>query len=368
MRPTIHADDAPSAASLPVSNERRDAVSAPWDSQRIARVGLIVAVAGLSAFMLWRFVPALVWAAVLAIATWPLREALARRGMGKTAIASLLTLILAIVLVLPLIRIGIEAADQSGALVQWLHDVHQNGLGTPRWLSHLPYIGGEAAAWWQANLARPGAVGVLFGHAETSGVLNLTRTLGIEVANRLTILVFTLLGLFFLYRDGAIVGKESQAITEKLFGPSGNRLGKNVIAAVRATVNGLVLVGLLEGVLLGAAYAVAGLSHAALLGLATGVLATIPFGAAVVYIICGLVLLGSSQTTAAIALVVFGLLVGTAADHFVRPLLIGGATRLPFFWVLLGILGGLETFGLIGLFLGPAIMSILIAMWREGAA
>ena len=53
------------------------------------------------------------------------------------------------------------------------------------------------------------------------------------------------------------------------------------------------------------------------------------------------------------------------ADHFVRPVIIGGATRLPFFWVLLGILGGVETFGVIGLFVGPVVMSVLIQLWRD---
>ena len=56
------------------------------------------------------------------------------------------------------------------------------------------------------------------------------------------------------------------------------------------------------------------------------------------------------------------------ADHFVRPVLIGGSTRLPFVWVLLGILGGVETFGLLGLLLGPALLAVLIALWRELAA
>ena len=69
----------------------------------------------------------------------------------------------------------------------------------------------------------------------------------------------------------------------------------------------------------------------------------------------------------AIALVVFGSVVAFAADHFARPALIGNSTRLPFLWVLLGILGGLESFGLIGLFLGPAIISVLVAIWREAA-
>jgi predicted PurR-regulated permease PerM len=54
-----------------------------------------------------------------------------------------------------------------------------------------------------------------------------------------------------------------------------------------------------------------------------------------------------------------------ATDHFVRPVLIGGATKLPFLWVLLGILGGLEVWGLLGLFLGPAIMAALMLLWRD---
>ena len=53
------------------------------------------------------------------------------------------------------------------------------------------------------------------------------------------------------------------------------------------------------------------------------------------------------------------------ADHAIRPILIGGAAKLPFLWVLLGIFGGLETFGLVGLFLGPAIMAALVSLWRE---
>lgn len=342
-------------------------MSTSWDSQRIARTALIIAVVLASVWMLWRFLPALAWAGVLAIATWPLRDGLARRGMGKTAVASLLTLVLAVVLVLPLIRLGIKTADDSGTLVQLMRDIRQNGLGTPDWLSHLPYIGNTAAAWWRANLAEPGAAGALFGRVETSGIFALTRTLGIEVASRLTILLFTLLALFFLYRDGPSVIKQAQAIADRLFGPPGWQLGENAVVAVRGTVNGLVLVGLLEGVLLGIAYAVSGLSHAALLGLATAVLATIPFGAPLVFVVCALVLLVQSQTMAAVALIVFGSLVVLVADHAVRPMLIGSSTRLPFLWVLLGIFGGLESFGLVGLFLGPAIMSVLLAMWREGA-
>ena len=180
--------------------------------------------------MLWRFLPALAWASVLAIATWPLRERLARRGMERTVIATLLTFVLAIVLVLPLIGLGIEATREGCKMVEWLNDIRQNGLGTPDWLSHLPYIGNAAVPWWQANLAEPGA-----GRAEPAGIFAFTRALGralgIEVVSHLTILVFTLLTLFFLYRDGPSVVREAHAITDRLFGPADWHLGLNGAAA-----------------------------------------------------------------------------------------------------------------------------------------
>jgi predicted PurR-regulated permease PerM len=338
-----------------------------WDLQRIARTALMIAVAAAAVWILWRFLPALAWACVLAIATWPLRNALGRRGMGRTNAALLLTLVLAVVLVMPLIGVGIEGARDGGAIMAWIRDVRQNGLGTPDWLSHIPLVGSSLVSWWQTNLAEPGAARELFGRAETAGIFQLTRTLGAEVLSRLTILVFTLLALFFLYRDGPSLMEEAHVIADRLFGPPGGHLGQNAVAAVRATVNGLVFVGLGEGALLGVAYWAVGMHHVILLTLATGVLAAVPFGAPVIFVGAALFLLAESQTTAAVVILVVGFLVVFVADHFIRPILIGSSTRLPFLWVLLGIFGGLETFGLIGVFLGPAIMSVLIAIWREGA-
>ena len=91
----------------------------------------------------------------------------------------------------------------------------------------------------------------------------------------------------------------------------------------------------------------------------------IPFGAPLVFGVAALILLAQGSAVAGIALFLFGVVVVFIADHFVRPVLIGGSTRLPFIWVLLGILGGVETWGLLGLFLGPAIMAALMLLWRE---
>jgi predicted PurR-regulated permease PerM len=83
------------------------------------------------------------------------------------------------------------------------------------------------------------------------------------------------------------------------------------------------------------------------------------------FALAALLLLVQGAVGWAIAIIVAGLIVVGIADHFVRPALIGGATRLPFFWVLLGILGGVGTLGLLGLFVGPAVMAALLLLWRE---
>jgi predicted PurR-regulated permease PerM len=135
--------------------------------------------------------------------------------------------------------------------------------------------------------------------------------------------------------------------------------------SVRCTVTGLVVVGLGEGALLGVAYGVTGVPHATLLGMLTAIAAMLPFCAPIVFVGASLWLLAQGAMVAAICVAVFGFVVVIVAEHFVRPVLIGGATRLPFLLVLFGILGGAQTFGLVGLFIGPALMTILVVLWND---
>ena len=98
---------------------------------------------------------------------------------------------------------------------------------------------------------------------------------------------------------------------------------------------------------------------------ATAVAAMIPFGAILVFAVAALLILAQGSAAWAAAVLLIGLLVVGVADHLIRPTLIGGATRLPFLLVLFGILGGVETLGLLGLFVGPGVMAALVLMWRE---
>jgi predicted PurR-regulated permease PerM len=197
------------------------------------------------------------------------------------------------------------------------------------------------------------------------GVIRLGRHFGAEALRRIMLMGFMLLALFFLLREADTVTGQLRTASRKLVGPRGERVGLQMIRSVQGTVNGLVLVGLAEGLILGVAYGIAGVPHPALFGLLTGLLAMVPFGAMIALAVAALAALSIGKTTAALVVVIVGVVVTFIADHFVRPVLIGGATRLPFIWVLFGILGGVETFGLVGLFVGPAVLAALIMLWRD---
>ena len=265
----------------------------------------------------------------------------------------------------PLVYAAVEVAQESGSLIRYIAEMRHSGLPAPPWLSRLPGIGYPVASWWKEHLSDPQTMQELLGRIYTRIPSASAREIGGEIAHRLIIFGFTLLTLFFLFRDGAALSRHLLGLSHRLLGPSGERVARHMIAAVHGTVTGLVLVGLAEGVLLGFAYALAGLPHPVLVAALTGILAVIPFGAPVAFCAAGLYLLAQGSTVAAAVVVGFGFLVVFVADHFVRPFLIGGAARLPFLWVLLGIVGGLETFGLLGLFLGPVVMAALISLWRD---
>ncbi len=339
-------------------------------AQQVAAGALAIVFVALGVYTLWNFLGALAWAGIFAIALWPLYDrALARFGNGRPNVLwpSVLTLSVALIFILPLGFVGLQFARESHAVTDWLRDAQQNGIAEPDMLRHLPFGQGELDDWWQQNLADPGSVGDFLRRTASGHVADLGRTLGEQVIRRLTLFVFTLLTLFFLFKDGHLLTRQMRRAAAHTFGPGGERVARQIIASVRGTVNGLVLVGLGEGVLLGVVYAVAGVPQPTVLGALTAVAAMIPFGGPIVFSLAALLLAAQDAIVWAIVVLAIGLVVTFLADHFVRPVLIGGATKLPFIWVLLGILGGVEMWGLLGLFLGPAIMAALILLWREWA-
>ena len=319
-----------------------------------------------AAWLLHGFIPALLWAVVIAIATWPLRLLLASRAKGSdTGMATVMTFLVAVLFFLPVGYTLFHAAVEANTAAHWMLEAQKTGIIVPEWLRAIPIVGGSATDWWMVNLSDPAALSSLIGHADSTAIAEYAQRLGAQVAHRVITLIFTLITLFFLYRDGEKLSRKTLGLLNNLTGENGARYGLHAAVAIRATVSGLVLVGLAEGLLIGVSYAVAGAPHPAILGLVTGVLAIIPFAAPI--IICGvaLVLMIQRSMVAAVSIFTFGMLVLFIGDHFVRPKIIGNAVKLPFLWVLFGILGGVEVFGLIGLFIGPALMALVIMMWSD---
>ena len=336
--------------------------------QRIARLVLAAALVLLGLWILHRYLVALAWAVVLAIALWPLYRRLvgAPAGQGKRIVVPLiLTVSVGLVFIVPFVYAAVEVARETQVFVQYLVDARRSGIPVPDWVPRLPGVGYLLDEWWRSNLSDPSAAQDLLGRIFSWVPAQSAREVGGEIVHRMILFGFTLLTLFFLFRDGTALSRQLVGLSDRLLGQQGERIGRHMIQAVLGTVNGLVLVGLGEGVLLGIAYIIAGLPHPVSFAVVTGILAVIPFGAPVVFGAAAVYLAAAGSVAAGAAVFGFGTAVVFIADHFIRPVLIGGAVRLPFLWVLLGILGGLETFGILGLFLGPAVMAALISLWRE---
>lgn len=345
-----------------------DGGSRPQQAAR-AVLALLLTIAGV--WTLHLYLPALIWAAILAIAVWPLYQRAVRRwapGKHNILLPALFTSALALVFIIPLVVVGVQAGTEVHGLFDSIAKARSEGIPPPEWLGHLPIGSQQATHWWQDNLANPESANALLQKARQSEFVSSSREIGAAIAHRAMLFGFMLLTLFFLFKDGDRFGSQLQRASARAFGPAGERIGRQMISSVHGTVDGLVLVGLGEGFILGVAYVIAGVPHPTLFGLFTAVAAMVPFGAAVAFGIAALVLLIQGSVVSVVVIGVLGMVVTFVADHFIRPVLIGSATRLPFLWVLLGILGGVETWGLLGLFLGPAIMAALMLLWREWAS
>ena len=354
--------------AIQLPDQTHEPVNQRERGQMAARIILAVCFVLLGVFTLKSFLPALAWAAVFAIALWPLYRRAQRRwppGKHNLLLPMLFTTGVALVFIVPVVLVGAEIAREAHGISGWVQNAQEKGIPVPDAVQHLPWGASAASGWWQQHLSHPHPAAGVGDHLNRGGLMADSRQVGSSIARRLTLFGFMLLTLFVLFREGHGLTAQLRLASRRAFGDTGERIGLQIIASIHGTVTGLVLVGLVEGAVLGVAYAIAGVPHPALLGVASALAAILPFGATVAAGLAALLLLASGSVVAAAILFAFGAMLAFATDHFVRPVLIGGATKLPFLWVLLGILGGLEVWGLLGLFLGPAIMAALILLWRD---
>ena len=336
-------------------------------AQKTARYVLIGALVLAGAWMLRNFIPALCWAVVLAIATSSMYERwLAKFGGRRHDLWAALTftVILGMVLVVPLIYGGVVAGREAIALVKEFAASAGNGPPPlPSWAAQIPWLSHWVSELWLQYLG-PGGGGTP-GHVRANpALIEWTRVVGVQVARRIVTLAFTLLTLFFVYLNRDRLSVQVPKLFRRLFGSAVDRLLRRVVSAIRAAVDGIVFVAVGEGAIMCGVYALAHAPHPILSGVITGVFATIPFAAPIVFGTVAIVLVVRGSIAGAIVVAAAGTLVLFIADHFVRPVIIGEGAKLPFLWALLAILGGVESFGLVGIFIGPALMAALLSLWR----
>jgi len=332
----------------------------------------IVLAAGLVVLAFWMsldFLTPLSWAVVIALTVWPAyRKFSARIGAKPSDVVAPLsfTLIVGLVLFLPVGLAIHQAAQEAQNLLQSLAQIRQNGLPVPEWLPQMP-LGEHGARWWTANLSDPrSASELLGGNLDKEAQAAWTRTLGGQVLHRMFLFILALISLFIILQNGAWIGNRVLDTADKILGDPGERLASKMVETVRGTVNGTVIVAVAEGIIIGAAYVAAGVPNPLLFALLTIAFAMVPLGAWVVFTSAALLLVVQGGSVfAATAVFFFGAVVMLIGDMFVWPNLVGNQARLPFLAALIGIFGGLQTFGLIGLFIGPMILGALWIVWRE---
>jgi predicted PurR-regulated permease PerM len=188
---------------------------------------------------------------------------------------------------------------------------------------------------------------------------------GRGVFDLLLSVLFIMITLFFVYKDGAKMVEQLDRIGERVLPLRWHRFSRVVPATVSSTVTGMTLIAIGEGIVLGIAYRIAGVPSSFLLGVLTGFMAMVPGGAPLSVTLVSLYLVASGSPIAAVALFAWGAIELFIVDKTLRPKLVGGPIRLPFLPRLFGLIGGVKTMGMVGLFVGPVLMALLVAIWRE---
>jgi predicted PurR-regulated permease PerM len=335
-------------------------------SFRVTTIALLLAgLVALTYKIIRPFLVPIAWAVIICYVTWPLHRAVRERLVHqRSAAAVVTTLLLGSVVVVPLIWLMVllqgELLDLIRALPEWLERKPE----LPAFVSRVPFFGSEL----QAIVSQfEDLQGLLKQHALPwfkrfgTPMIGIMTNLGRDVF----FLVMTLFTLFFLFRDGRHVVRQVKQLLTHVLGERLNGYFETTEATVKAVVYGIVLTALAQGFLSGLGYWAVGVKAPIVLGIVTTFVAMIPFGTPFVWGSTSLWLVLHGETWSGVALALWGALVVSWVDNIIRPLVISSSTRIPFVLVMFGVLGGLASFGFIGLFLGPVILAMALAVWRE---
>lgn len=312
------------------------------------------------------FLMPILWAMILAHLMFPLHERFAKRLRGKEALsAALMTLAIMLIVVLPVVILSLvlvdEAIDAQRDLTAWIESGGIKRL--PELIPGLPVVGGaiqdilNRAGVSQANIEEKLVASVL---TMKTFIVEEGAVLAVNLLELVLNFLIMFIMLFFLLKDGHAVVKTLHRIAP-LQPSHKNRIFARVDRTVRAVVKGIVITAVAQGLLAGLAYGVLGVPFAILLTAMTAVIAPFPLGgAALVWLPVALYLFWVGPTWTGVAMIVWGVAVVSMVDNFLKPILIGQGAQLPLVLLLFSLLGGLMAYGLIGLFIGPVILGLLL--------
>jgi predicted PurR-regulated permease PerM len=341
-----------------------DFVSAPW-LRRLITVVLLAILVILGFQILDPFIVPMVWAAILAYVSWPAYQWLVRKLKGRTTLASLLmTIVITAAVIAPLAWLIVIMRVEVVDAYKQIESLLLNSSQIPPALLKLPWIGDQLSALSARMAQDPHALNAeLHEWAEKSFIV-IAHVLG-GVSRNAVKLFFAVLSLFFVYRDGQKFAFQFASVLEQVLGPRVHNYIQAIGPTVKAVVYGLVLAAVAQGTLAGVGYWIAGVGAPVFLAVLTTVCGLLPFAVPLLWGSVGFWLIATGHMAAGVGLLIWGTIVVSWIDNIVRPFVISRETRIPFLLVMFGVIGGVAAFGLVGLFIGPVILAMLIAIWRE---
>jgi predicted PurR-regulated permease PerM len=328
--------------------------------------GIILGILVVGCLIILRpFVSALLWAVVLSYSSWPIYAWIRRRLGGRRTLAALImTLGIILLFLVPFLIVGSTLAGNvqscATAAKKWLE---QGPPPAPAWLGKIPVIGGKATARWEVVRADSGQL-----WKEARRVLEPVSAWAVRavvaLAGGLIQLALSILIALFLFRDGAAAADRLDRMLNRVAGERGHRLLEVAGSTIRGVVYGILGTSLVQAVLAGIGFFLAGVPAVGLLSLLTFFASLVPLGTALIWLPAALWLFAHGANGWGAFTVVWGVIVGNI-DNFIRPLLISQGSQMPFILILFGVLGGALTFGLIGIFLGPTLLSLGFRLFDE---
>lgn len=339
--------------------------------RRLAQIALVVLLIIGCIAVLLPFIGAVLFAFVVWACTWPYySEKLLPRLGGRDALgATLMTLLLVLIMLLPMVFLAASLANGADRLIDFAKPYVEQGLplAPPPWLSGLPFIGVEIDHFWHQVASNRDELNALLKQM-VAPLRQLALALGGIAANGLLQLALVLFVIFFLYRDGAKVSHALYVGARKLGGDLGTEILDKTHDTVVGVMLGIVGTAAAQGTVAMIGFLIAGVPGAMLLGFAIFFLSMIPIGPPLIWGGAAAWLWGQEQTGWAIFMALYGLFVISSIDNFVKPILIARGAGISILLIGLGVLGGVLVFGFIGIFLGPVLLALghmLLSRWTR---